>query len=86
MPASGLRLEPTVIRSVWERTTRQPGFETFSVDAKGTMINLFDYGRRSEYGWEIELIVPPELGGTLDASNLHAIHWRNARATAAGKR
>ena len=65
------------IRSVWEKANRQPGFETFSLDHRGTTINVFEYGKRSAYGWVIDRIVPIVNGGTDDISNLRPIHWKH---------
>jgi len=65
------------IRSVWEKATRQPGFETFSLDHRGATINVFEYGQRSAYGWIIDHIVPLTQGGTDDVSNLRPLHWKH---------
>jgi len=39
------------------------------------------YGdRKSEYGWEIDYIIPKSLGGKGDIHNLRPLHWENKRA------
>ncbi len=74
---SGEPFDHTTIRSVWEKARKQPGFETFSLDHRGTSISMFEYGRRSPYGWIIEHIVPYREGGTDDISNLRPLHWKH---------
>lgn len=78
---SGTEFEHETIMSVWEKARRQPGFETFSLDARGATISRFEYGRRSSYGWVIDRIVPLHEGGTDDIDNLRPLHWKNAPAS-----
>ena|ERR1700730_1967818 len=47
----------------------------FRIDCDGRLIRWPDYGVRSEFGWEIDHIVPKAMGGTDDLSNLRARHW-----------
>ncbi len=72
-----LAFDHRTVLAVWEKTVREPGFETFALDALGSLINRFDYGKHSEYGWVIKHIVPVESGGTSDVDNLEALHWKH---------
>ena len=81
---NGHPFDHDVIRQVWDKAVRQPGFETFSIDHRGTSISLFEYGRRSTYGWVIEHIVPPTSGGTDTIENLRPLHWKHAQDDAPG--
>lgn len=46
-------------------------------DANRSVIRFSDYGdRSSEYGWEIDHIIPDALGGMNALSNLRPLHWR----------
>ena len=45
-----------------------------------------EYGNRnSEYGWEIDHIIPVSKGGTADFPNLQALHWENNAAKGDGE-
>lgn len=69
--------------AVWEACRIIPGRDprVWRYCANGRAIRWGDHGdRTSEYGWEIDHIVPKGLFGGNDWSNLRALHWRdNAR-------
>ncbi len=71
-------------RSAWSRTNpvgEHANAWEFRKDKLGNMVRYADYGnRKSPFGWELDQIVPKSVGGTSDADNLQALHWR---ATAA---
>lgn len=65
---------------VWTKGTVIPGFDAnvWRYDAFGTVIRFSDYGNRSsQYGWEIDHIVPVALGGTDALANLRPLHCSN---------
>lgn len=74
----GERPEATVL-AVWEKGTIIPGYDhnRWRRDAYGNNISFAAYGNRnSDYGWEVDHIVPVALGGTDAFSNLRPLHWR----------
>ena len=51
----------------------------FRKDRFGNWIEWNDYGKTSDYGWEIDHIVPTSLGGLLGPTNEVATHWKANR-------
>lgn len=47
-------------------------------DVAGAYMKWQDYGNcDSDYGWEIDHIIPVSAGGGDDLDNLQAMHWKN---------
>jgi len=67
-------------RCIWEKALIITGYDSklFRADRFRTLICYSDYGNRnSDYGWEIDHIIPVDKGGTNDYGNLEPLNWKN---------
>ena|SRR3990167_3358450 len=61
----------------------QKGFRKDKCEA---WIKWSEYGNRnSQYGWEVDHIIPSENGGSDAISNLRALHWKNNASKSDGR-
>jgi hypothetical protein len=63
------------IRLAWYKTTATVHPEV-RIDCDGRYISWSEYGQYTEYGWQIDHILPRSLLGSDSPDNLRARHWR----------
>lgn len=67
-------------RTAWSNASDVPTQTDIRIDCDGRYIRWSDYGKLSEYGWEIDHTIPTALGGLNILGNIRARHWRGNRS------
>lgn len=68
------------LQTVWNKARIVEGYDSshFRKDACGAWIQRSEYGNHSsQYGWEIDHVLPRLLGGDDDEINLRPMQWQN---------
>jgi 5-methylcytosine-specific restriction endonuclease McrA len=81
MSLSNLLSNETRKRAAWNKASYVPGYDPNYVrrDRFGSLMQWQHHGRTTDFGWEIDHVVPTSLGGLLAQSNEQATQWKNNR-------
>ena len=73
------KFENEMMVSVWAKATNNhEQIELEAFDVCGKLMLWDEYGNRhSEYGWEIDHILPREKGGRTTIENLQPLNWKS---------
>lgn len=69
----------SVIQKVWEKALTVEGFDPklYRKDVCGAWIKYSDYGKKTDFGWNIDHVYPTAKGGKDDFINLRPMQWEN---------
>jgi hypothetical protein len=73
----GGKFTAKIVEEVWAKAKPELWFIYFKRDCCGATIKRDDFGKKTEFGWEIDHITPVAAGGTDDIENLQPLHWEN---------
>jgi 5-methylcytosine-specific restriction endonuclease McrA len=69
------------LSAIWARGQAVSGYDAnvYRKDAYASWMKWSEYGQTSQYGWEVDHIVPISQRGPHVLSNLRPLNWENNR-------
>jgi len=64
----------------WSRANPSTFGTDYRIDCDHRLIKWDQFGKLTDYGWEVDHIFPTALGGCDNYSNIRARHWRGNRS------
>ena len=77
-----MKYDTATLVAVWQKGQIVHGYDPnkYRTDRYGSWIAWTEYGQTSNYGWEVDHVVPVSRGGSNALSNLQPLYWQNNRS------
>jgi len=76
-----LEIDPVMKLNIWNKGIAVKGYDPaiFRKDVCGCWMRFDEHAEETDYGWEIDHILPRNLRGMTYIANLQPLWWRNNR-------
>jgi len=76
------------LSAIWAKGQVVAGYDSnvYRKDSYGSWMKWAEYGQTTQYGWEVDHIIPVSQRGSEALSNLQPLYWENNRRKSDNRR